>query len=155
MHPNPLRAKGEGALVAADYDRVAGPVCDAGCGPGHVTRYLHERGCQVFGVDISPQIVELARSLNSELEPLVADLRELPVEEGSLAGVVAFYGDEVRQPGEMWGVPVELQFTFFTYEQLKAALLDARLTIEQITHRSPYPGVEVETERLYAMARRE
>jgi hypothetical protein len=55
----------------------------------------------------------------------------------------------------MWGVPVELQFTFFTYEQLKAALLDARLTIEKITHRSPYPGVEVETERLYAMARRE
>ena len=31
---------------------VSGPVCDMGCGPGHVTRYLHECGVDVFGVDL-------------------------------------------------------------------------------------------------------
>jgi trans-aconitate methyltransferase len=31
--------------------RDAGPACDMGCGPGHVARYLHERGLEVCGID--------------------------------------------------------------------------------------------------------
>jgi SAM-dependent methyltransferase/quercetin dioxygenase-like cupin family protein len=68
-----------------------GRVCDVGCGPGHVARYLQERGCDVFGVDISPEMTERARSLNPGIEFEVADLRQLPVSDGSLAGIVAFY----------------------------------------------------------------
>ena len=30
-----------------------GRVCDMGCGPGHVARYLHEQGMHVVGVDLS------------------------------------------------------------------------------------------------------
>src|SRR5437773_6198242 len=41
----------------ADQVRPLGPVCDVGCGPGHVTAYLHERGLDVFGVDLSPEMV--------------------------------------------------------------------------------------------------
>jgi hypothetical protein len=48
-------------------------------------------------------------------------------------------GDETRRPGEMWDIPVGLEFNFFTYNHLTRALLEARFTIEQITHRSPYP----------------
>lgn len=203
------------STVAADYDRVAdeyarrlyaelsgkpfdrdllehfaqsvgaGRVCDVGCGPGHVTRFLHERGCDAFGVDLSPRMVEVARTLNAGIEFRVGDLRRLPVDDGTLAGIVCFYslihlesdqlapalarlrrslrssgrlllglheGREAREPGEMWGIPVALRFTFFTYEDLKAALLEAGFTIEQITHRPPYPDVEVETDRLYATA---
>lgn len=50
------------------------------------------------------------------------------------------------------GHPVELRFNFFTYEVLTHALVEGGHTIEQITHRAPYPGVEVETDRLYASA---
>ena len=35
------------------------PACDLGCGPGHVARYLHERGVQVFGVDIGDETLHL------------------------------------------------------------------------------------------------
>jgi uncharacterized protein YceH (UPF0502 family) len=47
-------------------DRVAaeapGPVADAGCGSGHVTAYLAERGADVSGFDLTPAMVEQARA---------------------------------------------------------------------------------------------
>ncbi len=162
-----------------------GRVCDVGCGPGHVARYLHERGCDVFGIDLSPRMVELAAKLNPGIEFRVGDLRTLELADATLAGIVCFYslihlrgdqlagaltelrrplraggalllavheGDETRRPGEMWGIPVTLEFNFFTYQQLTGALLEARFTIEQIPHRAPYLGVEVATDRLYAIA---
>ena len=30
----------------------AGRVCELGCGPGHVARYLHDRGVNIFGIDL-------------------------------------------------------------------------------------------------------
>jgi SAM-dependent methyltransferase len=156
-----------------------------GCGPGHVARYLHERGCDVFGIDISPRMIELARTLNPGIDFRIGDLRSLEIDENNLAGIACFYslihheaaqlipaltglrralrpggrlalavheGTETRQPGEMWGIPVELKFTFFTRQQLTAALEASNFTIEHITHRAPYPEVEVATSRLYATA---
>jgi 2-polyprenyl-3-methyl-5-hydroxy-6-metoxy-1,4-benzoquinol methylase len=38
--------------------RESGPVCDLGCGPGHVTKYLHEHGVDVSGMDLSPAMVD-------------------------------------------------------------------------------------------------
>ena len=160
-----------------------GRVCDLGCGPGHVARYLHDRGCDVIGIDLSPRMIEMARQLNPEVEFRVGDLAALELEDGSLAGVVAFYslihlqpgqlaaalielrrvlqpggrllaavheGDETRRPGEMWGIPVTLEFSFFTHDQLADALSEAGFSIEQIVHRAPYSEVEVATDRLYA-----
>ncbi|MDG3008066.1 class I SAM-dependent methyltransferase [Paludisphaera mucosa] len=71
--------------------RGLGPVCDLGCGPGHVARHLHEQGGQVFGVDLSHAMVEAARRLNPEVEFLQGDMRSLPIEDGALGGVAAFY----------------------------------------------------------------
>ena len=48
----------------ADAVRSHGQVCDMGCGPGHVARYLHERGVDVLGMDLSPGMVAEARRLN-------------------------------------------------------------------------------------------
>jgi len=38
-----------------------GEVCDIGCGPGHVARYLRDLGTSVFGLDLSPNMLEEAR----------------------------------------------------------------------------------------------
>lgn len=38
-------------------------ILDLGCGDGDLTRQLAERGCQVVGVDSSPEMVEAARRL--------------------------------------------------------------------------------------------
>jgi SAM-dependent methyltransferase len=68
-----------------------GPVCDLGCGPGHVARYLHDAGADVFGVDLSPQMIAQARQLNPEIEFREGNMLALDLENGSLAGIAAFY----------------------------------------------------------------
>jgi SAM-dependent methyltransferase len=51
----------------ADRWRGAGLVLDVGCGPGHIARYLHERGVEIAGVDLSPRTVEVARKRTADL----------------------------------------------------------------------------------------
>src|SRR6516164_9860929 len=50
-------------LLAARL-RLVGPVCDLGCGPGHVARYLHDQGVDICGIDLSPAMLEQARRLH-------------------------------------------------------------------------------------------
>ena len=68
-----------------------GRVCDLGCGPGHVARYLHDRGVDIFGVDLSPGMLEQARKLNSNIEFQQGNMLALDVEDGAWAGIIAFY----------------------------------------------------------------
>jgi SAM-dependent methyltransferase len=68
-----------------------GEVCDMGCGPGHVARYLQTFGANVFGLDISPAMVEQARQLNPGTRFQVGDMLALDLPDGTLAGIVAFY----------------------------------------------------------------
>jgi SAM-dependent methyltransferase len=68
-----------------------GRVCDVGCGPGHVGRYLAARGVDVFGLDLSPRMVELARRLNPGLGFEQGDVLALALSDASLAGIAAFY----------------------------------------------------------------
>jgi trans-aconitate methyltransferase len=53
------------ALLAAFAELVladgGGPVADLGCGPGRVTTHLHALGLDAFGVDLSPEMVAVAR----------------------------------------------------------------------------------------------
>jgi SAM-dependent methyltransferase len=48
----------------ADFTRTAdaGPVADLGCGPGRITAHLRDLGLDVFGVDVSRVMIDLARS---------------------------------------------------------------------------------------------
>ncbi len=68
-----------------------GRVCDLGCGPGQVARYLHDRGVDVFGLDLSPKMVEQARNLNPEIEFAQGTMFSLDAEDAAWAGVLAFY----------------------------------------------------------------
>lgn len=71
--------------------RDLGPACDIGCGPGHVAKYLHARGVQMAGVDLSASMVEKARGLNPGIEFRQGDMRALNVPDGTWAGIVSFY----------------------------------------------------------------
>ena len=68
-----------------------GRVCDLGCGPGHVALYLQARGLDVFGIDLSPQMIELARRLNPGIAFEQGDMLALGLPDSCLAGVMAFY----------------------------------------------------------------
>jgi SAM-dependent methyltransferase len=68
-----------------------GTVGDLGCGPGHIARYLHDKGVRTVGIDLSPEMVRWAARSNPGLDFRVGDLRSLDLPDASLAGIVAFY----------------------------------------------------------------
>jgi SAM-dependent methyltransferase len=69
----------------------SGRICDLGCGPGHVTNYLHQHGANVFGIDLSSAMVDQARQLCPGIEFNTGNMLSLELEPESLAGIVAFY----------------------------------------------------------------
>jgi SAM-dependent methyltransferase len=75
----------------AERARDMGLVCEIGSGPGHVARYLAQRGATVCGIDLSPAMVERARKLNPGLEFTQGDMLALDVRDEAFAGIVAFY----------------------------------------------------------------
>jgi SAM-dependent methyltransferase len=166
--------------------RGIGPVMDVGCGPGHVAGYLHARGVDVHGMDLSPGMVEQARERFPDVPFETGDVTALAAPEGAWAAAVAFYslihlpreempvalrelwrvlrpgglllvsfhvGDEVRHFDELWGVPVQLDFVFFTTGEMRGWLRDAGFEVESREERDPYPDVEAQTRRCYIVAR--
>jgi ubiquinone/menaquinone biosynthesis C-methylase UbiE len=75
----------------AESVRNAGVACDLGCGPGHIARHLHRLGIRVCGMDLSAGMVERARHLNPGIEFDQGDMRALPVQDNTWAGIAAFY----------------------------------------------------------------
>lgn len=75
----------------AEQVRGRGPVGDIGCGPGQVTRYLHERGLPVVGIDLSPEMVAQARQHHPGLTFRQGTMLDLDVEDGAWAGLVSLY----------------------------------------------------------------
>ena len=82
-------------LIQAFADLVeqagGGTVADVGCGPGHVTAYLRDRGVDAFGIDLSPRLIEAAREANPDIRYDVGDMSALDIEAAALAGVLANY----------------------------------------------------------------
>ena len=68
-----------------------GPFLDLGCGPGHVARFIAERGRTVIGIDLSPAMVAVARNLTPGVEFRQGDMCSLNLPDSSFAGVIAFY----------------------------------------------------------------
>ena len=81
------------ALLDRFAERVKdkGLVCDIGCGPGHVARYLFERGVSVCGIDLSQGMIEQARTLNPEINFHQGNMMSLDVADESFIGIIAFY----------------------------------------------------------------
>ncbi len=127
------------ALVGASYDEVAGAyathfsdeldhkpldrallsvlveearggvVADLGCGPGHVTAWLAQRGAPTVGVDLSPGMVAEAGRLHPALEFRVGDLCALPADDGEFASAAVLYAIIHLAPDELADAMAELR----------------------------------------------
>ncbi|MFB7502389.1 class I SAM-dependent DNA methyltransferase [Streptomyces broussonetiae] len=75
-------------LVTADGPA---PVADLGSGPGGVAALLHALGVPVFGVDLSPAMVALARETHPELRFHVGSMTSLDLPDATLGGILALY----------------------------------------------------------------
>lgn len=72
-------------FAAAVHD----PVVEIGCGPGQIGAFVRDLGRRVVGVDLSREMVRLARR---RLDGAVtADMRALPFTDGRFGGLIAFY----------------------------------------------------------------
>ncbi|GAP49098.1 class I SAM-dependent methyltransferase [Streptomyces azureus] len=90
------------AMLAAFAELVRpphpGPVADLGCGPGKVTAHLAALGVPVFGVDVSPEMVELARAAYPDLRFTVGSMTALEIGSGELGGILAYYATHHTPP---------------------------------------------------------
>lgn len=68
-----------------------GPVADVGCGPGHVTAHLRELGVDAFGIDLSPGMIDVARSDHPGLRFEVGTMTDLPLADASVTALLAFW----------------------------------------------------------------
>lgn len=77
----------------ADLIRRAGggPVADIGCGPGHVTAHLHAAGVEAFGIDLSPEMVAIAKRDHPGLRFEVGTMTDLDLSDDAVAGILAFW----------------------------------------------------------------
>jgi SAM-dependent methyltransferase len=93
----------------AEEVRGRGLVADLGCGPGHVTRYLQEQGVTTLGIDLSEQMIKVARRLNPGIDFRIGDMTRVDLPDAALAGVIAFYSIVHFAPSELGAVMLELR----------------------------------------------
>ncbi|MBK3564447.1 class I SAM-dependent methyltransferase [Streptomyces sp. MBT62] len=93
------------AMLAAFAETVRsaglGPVADLGCGPGKVTAYLTELGVPVFGIDLSPRMIELARLAYPDLTFAVGSMTAPAIGDGELGGVLAYFSTHHTPPEQL------------------------------------------------------
>ena len=92
---NELEGKPFDQLVIRNFAEAMGKnaiVCDAGCGPcAHITSLLGACGLDVFGIDLSPVCIDLARQEKPSLDLRGMDATDFQLEHSSLDGLVAYY----------------------------------------------------------------
>ena len=69
-----------------------GMICDLGCGPGNIARYLHKIKNEVCGIDLSEKMIEQARILNPAIQFNQGNMLDLKmIKENYFGGIAAFY----------------------------------------------------------------
>lgn len=83
------------ATLSLIPDELTGKtLLDAGCGSGHYTRIMAERGAEVIGVDVSATMVDIAREETSEYKNIVykvGDIYQLDLQNESMDWIICNY----------------------------------------------------------------
>ncbi|OZD56680.1 SAM-dependent methyltransferase [Rhodococcus sp. 06-1477-1B] len=86
------------AIVEAWARGLAGPVLDAGCGPGHWTRHLAALGRDVRGVDLSRRFVEHARAAHPGIRFDLGSLDALAAGDAEFGGILSWFSTIHHEP---------------------------------------------------------
>ncbi len=66
-------------------------VLDVGCGAGFASMYLAEKGFSVVGIDISSEMIRLARELIPDVNFMEMDMTKITFSDESFDGIVSLY----------------------------------------------------------------
>lgn len=155
-------------VVGAWRDATSGVLLDAGCGPGHWTKYLSRGDREVRGIDLSSEFIASAREAFPSVRFEVGSFRALPVDSGSLGGILSWYSLIHTPPADVPAILSEFaralapggglligffdgapreQFAhavapayFWSLEVLEEMLADAGLTVTSSEGRGREPG---------------
>ncbi|HEV7376583.1 MAG TPA: class I SAM-dependent methyltransferase [Pyrinomonadaceae bacterium] len=123
-----------------------GVVCDMGCGPGQIARYLHDHGAKVCGVDLSTAMIERALALNPGIPFEQGDMLGLSkIGDNSYGGIAAFYSI-IHVPR-----PLVIQ----ALQELRRVLRPAGVLLltfhigQEIIHRDEWWGKEVSLDFIF------
>ncbi len=97
------------ALIARHLSIRPGTVLDVGCGPGHLTAHLRSLHVDATGIDLVPEFVDHARASHPDGRYELGSMDHLPVPDGSVAGILAWYSLIHVPPDELDGVLAELR----------------------------------------------
>ena len=90
-------------------DARSGVVVDVGCGTGRVTGYLADRGLEATGIDLSPEMIAVARQAHPKLRFHVGALEDLPIQDGAASGVLAWYSMIHTRPDRLPSIAEEFE----------------------------------------------
>jgi len=91
MSAAPLTAHAVNLLIEAARLSPESRALDVACGPGHITQMMADTGATVTGVDLSPEMVEVAKKLNPKIEFREANVDYLPFDSKSFDAVLVNY----------------------------------------------------------------
>ncbi|MEH6373164.1 methyltransferase domain-containing protein [Streptomyces sp. KLMMK] len=91
LDDQPLDRAMLGAFAELVQDAGGGTVADIGCGEGRVTAHLNALGLPAYGIDLSPQMIAMARRTHPGLRFEVGSMLSLDIPDGALAGAMAYY----------------------------------------------------------------
>jgi SAM-dependent methyltransferase len=97
------------ALVSRWRDTTSSRLLDAGCGPGQWVQVLHDGRRDVLGLDLSQQFLTIARRSHPTVPFLLGSLTALPLQTGTVGGVLAWYSIIHTPPAELPTLLAELR----------------------------------------------
>lgn len=85
-------------VVEVWADTVEGIVLDAGCGPGHWTAHLADRGLDARGVDLVPRFVAHARAQHPGIRFDLGSIDALADADGAFGGILSWFSTIHHDP---------------------------------------------------------
>ncbi len=113
---------------------TAGPVLDLGCGPGHLTAHLRSCGVDATGIDLVPEFVAHARAAHPDGTYCLGSMTDLDAEDGSVAGILAWYSLIHVPPADLDGVLAGLRRVMAPGGTLVAGFVDGD-AVEPFEHK--------------------
>lgn len=95
VHPSDLQ------IVSTWASETLGEIIDAGCGPGHWTNFLAQRGSNARGIDRVPEFIAHSASSYPALDFAIEDLDSVVAADNSVGGILAWYSLIHYEPSDI------------------------------------------------------
>lgn len=88
--------------ICSSVNKTGAKLLDVGCGPGNITKYLLSKRAdfKILGIDISPNMIELAKTNNPTADFAVMDSRSIKTLESKFDGIICGFCLPYLSPAE-------------------------------------------------------